>query len=449
MAKYFGTDGIRSEANTGLMSPIMLLKLAQSFGVILKKRTNRPKVLLGKDTRVSGYMIEGTIASGLCSVGVDVLFVGPLPTPGIAYLTRGMRADAGMMISASHNPYQDNGIKLFDHNGFKLPDNDESYIEQLMDSPELEKYLVKSEYMGRAKRIDDAIGQYAVFLKERFPKNLKLDGKKIILDCANGAGYKVAPKVFEELGAEVICMHNEPNGFNINQDSGALHPQKLAEKVAEYHADIGFALDGDADRLIVVDEKGNVLDGDHIIAMCALEMKSQNQLKNNGVCVTIMSNKGFDVAMENAGIRVIRTNVGDRNVMECMLSNDFVLGGEQSGHLIFLDSSTTGDAIIACLKVLEMMCHTGKNISQLTSVMKKFPQITKNVKVCSKPPLHSLHMTSSLVREFEQELGSSGRVLLRYSGTESLARITLEGPELGQIEAMAMKIEKALLKEIG
>lgn len=449
MTKYFGTDGIRAEANTGLMSPAMLLKLAQSFGVTLKKRTNRPKVLLGKDTRVSGYMIEGIISSGLCSVGVDVLFVGPLPTPGIAYLTRGMRADAGMMISASHNPYQDNGIKLFDHNGFKLPDNDELLIEQLMDSPDLEQYLVKSESMGRAKRIDDAIGQYAVFLKERFPKNLKLDGKKIILDCAHGAGYKVAPKVFEELGAEVVCIHNDPNGFNINLESGALHPQKLAEKVVEHKADIGFALDGDADRLIVVDENGNILDGDHIIAMCALEMKSQNQLKNNGVCVTIMSNKGFDVAMENAGIHVIRTNVGDRNVMESMLANDFVLGGEQSGHLIFLDSSTTGDAIIACLKVLEMMCHTNKKISQLTSIMKKFPQITKNVKVTAKPPLHSLHTTSSLVRTFEQELGSSGRVLLRYSGTEPLIRITLEGPEFGQIETMAKKIEQALLKEIG
>lgn len=449
MAKYFGTDGIRGEANIGLMTPIMLLKLAQSFGVILKNRTDRPKVIVGKDTRVSGYMIEGIISSGLCSVGVDVLLAGPLPTPGVAYLTRGMRAHAGIMISASHNPYHDNGIKLFDQNGFKLPDIDETFIEKLMDDPLLNNHLVNSELMGRAKRIDDAVGQYAVFLKERFPKNLKLDGKKIVLDCANGAGYKVAPKVFEELGAQVICIHDTPNGFNINENSGALHPQKLASSVIEHNADIGFALDGDADRLIVVDEKGNILDGDHIIAMCALEMKSQNQLKNNGVCVTIMSNKGFDVTMQNAGISVIRTNVGDRNVMESMLANNFVLGGEQSGHLIFLDSSTTGDAIIASLKVLEMMCHTNKKISQLTSVMKKFPQITKNVKVCAKPPIQTLPMTSSLVREFEEELGTSGRVLLRYSGTESLARITLEGPELGKIEAMAKKIEQILLKEIG
>ncbi|APJ04397.1 phosphoglucosamine mutase [Silvanigrella aquatica] len=449
MAKYFGTDGIRGEANKGLMSPNMLLKIAQSFGIILKKRSERPKVLIGKDTRVSGYMIEGVIASGLCSVGVDVLFVGPLPTPGIAYLTRGMRANAGIMISASHNPFQDNGIKLFDHNGFKLPDHDESQIEQLIDSPDLDKYLVNSEQLGRAKRIDDAIGQYAVFLKERFPKNLKLDGKKIVLDCAHGAGYKVTPKVFEELGAKVISIHDDPNGFNINYECGALHPQNLAEKVVEYKADIGFALDGDADRLIVVDEKGNILDGDHIIAMCALEMKSQNQLKNNGVCVTIMSNKGFDVAMENAGIHVIRTSVGDRNVMESMLTNDFILGGEQSGHLIFLDSSTTGDATIACLKVLEMMCHTNKKISELTSIMKKFPQITKNVKVKSKPPLANLHKTNTLIKRFEEELGSTGRVLLRYSGTESLARITLEGPEYKRIEEMAKQIENELLQEIG
>ncbi len=449
MGKYFGTDGIRGEANSGIMTPVNLLRLAQAFGVSLKKRIDKPKVLIGKDTRVSGYLIEGVISSGLCSVGVDVLFVGPLPTPGIAYLTRGMRADAGMMISASHNPYYDNGIKLFDHNGFKIPDSEEFFIENLMDSNELEKHLVTSQNLGRAKRIDDAIGQYAVFLKEKFPKNLKLDGLKIVLDSAHGAGYKVGPKVFEELGAKVITIHDEPNGFNINEQSGALHPQILAKKVVEHRADIGFALDGDADRLIVVDELGNILDGDNIIALCALEMKSQNQLKNNGVCVTIMSNKGFDVAMETAGINVIRTNVGDRSVMESMLQNDYCLGGEQSGHLIFLDSSTTGDALIACLKVLEMMCITNKRISQLASVMKKFPQITKNVKVIKKPPLETLPLTTSLVREFEQELGSSGRVLLRYSGTESLARITLEGPELGQIEAMANKIEQVLLKEIG
>jgi phosphoglucosamine mutase len=309
--------------------------------------------------------------------------------------------------------------------------------------------LVKSETLGRAKRIDDAIGQYAVFLKERFPKNLKLDGKTIVLDCAHGAGYKVAPKVFEELGAKVISIHNDPNGFNINLNSGALHPQILAQKVKEYNADIGFALDGDADRLIVVDEQGQILDGDSIIVMCALEMQAQNQLKNNGVCVTVMSNKGLDVALQKTGIQVMRTNVGDRSVMEGMLANDFVLGGEQSGHLIFLDSSTTGDAIIACLKILEMMCYTHKKISQLTSVMMKFPQITKNVRVSAKPPLETLSKTLAIVREFEEELGTSGRILMRYSGTEPLARITLEGPSRHRIEEMANIIEKIFLSEIG
>ncbi|MGY3805267.1 phosphoglucosamine mutase [Pigmentibacter ruber] len=449
MGKYFGTDGIRGEANAGIMAPVNLLKFAQAFGISLKRKIDKPKVLIGKDTRVSGYLIEGIISSGLCSVGVDVLFVGPLPTPGIAYLTRGMRADAGIVISASHNPFSDNGIKLFDHNGFKLPDSEELFIENLMDSNELDKHLVTSKELGRAKRIDDAIGQYAVFLKEKFPKNLKLDGFKIVLDCAHGAGYKVGPKVFAELGAKVHIIHDNPDGFNINEGSGALHPEILAKKVKEVGADIGFALDGDADRIIVVDELGNILDGDNIIALCALEMKSHNQLKNNGVCVTIMSNKGFDVAMENAGIKVLRTNVGDRNVMESMLLNNICLGGEQSGHLIFLDSSTTGDALIACLKVLEIMCLTHKKISALASIMKKFPQVTKNVKVSKKPPIDTLPLTTSIVREFEKELGSSGRVLLRYSGTESLARITLEGPELAQIESMANRIEQVLLKEIG
>lgn len=449
MAKYFGTDGIRGEANSGCMTPQMILKIAQAFGVALKRRFEKPKVIIGKDTRVSGYMIEGLFSSGLCSVGVNVFFVGPLPTPGVAYLTRGMRANAGVMISASHNPYHDNGIKLFDNNGFKLPDAEEEFIESLIDSHDLEKHLVKSEFLGRARRIDDAIGQYAVFLKERFPKHFKLDGMRIVLDCAHGAGYKVAPKVLEELGAEVICINHDPNGFNINLESGALHPEKLSKSVTNYRADIGFALDGDADRLIVVDELGNVLDGDHIIAMCALEMKSQNQLKNNAVCVTIMSNKGFDLAMESAGIKVHRTQVGDRFVVEEMLNKNIVLGGEQSGHLLFLDSSTTGDAIIAALKVLEMVCHTQKKISELTSVMKKFPQITKNVKVADKPPFHTLPQTTALVREFEKELGASGRILLRYSGTESLARITLEGPELSQLQTMALEIESTLLSEIG
>lgn len=450
MGKYFGTDGIRGEANKGFITPSFIMKIGQAFGVTLrnKNKNSKPRVLIGKDTRVSGYMIEGALSAGLCSVGVDVLFVGPLPTPGIAYLTRGMRATAGVVISASHNPYTDNGIKLFDSEGFKLPDSDEDFIEKLIDSENLEQYLVSSDYLGRAKRIDDAIGQYAVFLKERFPKNLKLDGKIIVVDSAHGAGYKVAPKVFRELGAEVICIHHEPNGFNVNLNSGALHPEGLQKAVLAHKAHLGIALDGDADRLIVVDEKGDVLDGDQIIAMCAIELKNKNQLKNNGVCVTVMTNKGFDVAMQEAGIDVIRTPVGDRYVVEEMKKRNFVLGGEQSGHLLFLDSSSTGDAVIAALKVLEVMCNHNKPLSLLASVMKKFPQITKNIKVIAKPPLDSLPHTNALVKKLEHELGTSGRILLRYSGTESLARVTLEGPSLSRLNEMALSIEKELTNEI-
>lgn len=450
MGKYFGTDGIRGKANAGMMTPANILKVAQAFGVFLKQKNARPKVLIGKDTRVSGYMVEGALAAGLCSVGVDVLFVGPLPTPGVAYLTKGMRAHAGIMISASHNPYTDNGIKLFDHNGFKLPDADEETIEALIDSPQLEDHCVNPKSLGRAKRIDDAIGQYAVFLKERFPKNFKLDGKKIVLDCANGASYRVAPKVFEELGAEIMCIHTEPNGFNINLDSGALHPEALQKKVLECKADIGFAFDGDADRLIVVDELGHVVDGDQIIALCAIEMKNKNQLRNNGVCVTVMTNKGFDVAMNKFGIHVTRTAVGDRHVTQAMRDQNYVLGGEQSGHLLFLDSSTTGDAIIAALKVLEIMCERGLSISTLVgSSMEKLPQITKNVKVTKKPPLESLVKTNALIRTYELKLGSSGRILLRYSGTEPAARVTLEGQDLCSLQEMAASIEKELITEIG
>lgn len=448
MGKYFGTDGLRGQVNAGLMTPATLLKVAQAFGVTLKNKSVRPKVLIGKDTRVSGYMIEGVLSAGLCSVGVDVLFVGPMPTPGIAYLTRSMRASSGIMISASHNPYTDNGIKLFDSNGFKLPDSDEEYIERLMSSNDLEKYLVDSDHLGRAKRIDDAVGQYAVFLKEHFPKNLRLDGKRIVLDCANGGGYKVAPKVFEELGAEVICIHNEPNGFNINLDCGALHPEELRKAVLEHKADVGFALDGDADRLVAIDETGNILDGDQIIAMLAIDMKSKNQLINNGVCVTVMSNKGFEIAMQAAGIQVAYSPVGDRYVVEQMRNKNYILGGEQSGHLLFLDANTTGDAIFGALRILEMICSHNKPLSSFFHTMEKLPQVTRNIRVPIKPPFEKIPKTCALIKKYEAELGTSGRILFRYSGTESLARVTLEGPSTSRLQEMAKAIEKEFLMEV-
>lgn len=448
MGKYFGTDGIRGEANSGVMTPSMVLRIGQAFGLSLREKTERPKVIIGKDTRVSGYMLEGILSAGLCSVGADVLFVGPLPTPGVAYLTRGMRATAGIMISASHNPFHDNGIKFFDKNGFKLPDSDEELIETLIDDPKLENRVVQAQKIGRAKRIDDAIGQYAVFLKERFPKALKLDGMRIVVDSAHGAGYRVAPKVLRELGAEVFELNNEPNGFNINLEAGALHPERLREEVMRFRADIGFALDGDADRLIVVDEKGNVLDGDQIITMCALEMQMSGQLVNNSVVVTVMSNKGLDKALFNAGIQVFRTPVGDRSVVEEMRKRNITLGGEQSGHLLFLDSSTTGDGIIACLKVLEMMCRRNKPLSILAEVMQKFPQLTRNVKVQHKVPLERLPEMAARLAEIESELSDAGRVLFRYSGTESLARITIEGPDQVQIRSYLQELENILLQEI-
>jgi phosphoglucosamine mutase len=448
MGKYFGTDGVRGEANVGAMTPSMILRIGQAFGLALRDKVERPKVIVGKDTRVSGYMVEGILSAGLCSVGADVLFVGPLPTPGVAYLTRGMRATAGVMISASHNPYQDNGIKFFDKDGFKLPDLMEEYIEKLIDDPTLESRLAPASLVGRARRIEDAIGQYAVFLKERFPKSLKLDGVRIVVDCANGAGYKVAPKVFSELGAEVFCINDEPNGFNINLDSGALHPQYLQSEVLKYRANIGFALDGDADRLIVVDEKGNVLDGDQIIAMCAVEMQATGQLDGSAIVATVMSNRGLDVAMKKAGIDVYRTPVGDRHVVEEMRKRNIILGGEQSGHILFLDSSTTGDAIIAALKVLEMMLRRAKSVSELSGVMQKVPQLLRNVKVLFKPPVDKLVKLNARIREFEQELSHAGRVLFRYSGTEAVARITIEGPDIVRIRQMAQELEVIALSEI-
>lgn len=448
MGKYFGTDGIRGEANVGAMSPSMVLKVGQAFGLLLREKVERPKVIIGKDTRVSGYMIEGILSAGLCSVGVDVLFLGPLPTPGVAYLTRGMRATAGIMISASHNPFHDNGIKFFDRYGFKLPDAEEEILEQLIDDPHLESRLAPSSDVGRARRIEDAIGQYAVFLKERFPRNLQLDGMRIVVDCANGAAYKVAPKVLRELGAEVFCLNDDPSGFNINLEAGALHPEKLQEEVLRYRADMGIALDGDADRLVVVDEKGNILDGDQIIAMCALDMKAKGELRHDTVVVTVMSNKGLDIALTAQGIQVVRAAVGDRYVVEEMRKRDAVCGGEQSGHLLFLDSSTSGDGIIAALKVLEIIVRSGRPLSELSQVMHRLPQVTRNVKVASKPPLTSLIGFQKKLGHLETELGAAGRILVRYSGTEALARITIEGPELHTIRAYAQELEEVLIAEI-
>ncbi len=448
MGRYFGTDGIRGKANVYPMSPDFVLKLGQAIGLHFKESSHKPKILIGKDTRRSGYMLEQALGAGICSVGVDVNFLGPLPTPGIAYLTRGLRAAAGIVISASHNPYEDNGIKIFSSNGFKLPDEIEAKLEDMIDEQLVVNSLPTGVDIGFAKRIDDAIGQYAVFLKEQFPKHLTLDGMRIVLDCANGAAYKVAPKVLEELGAELFLVGNEPDGQNINRGCGALHPRKVAELVHLYKADIGLALDGDADRLIVVDESGRIVDGDQIMAICASYMKKNNTLKNNTVVATVMSNMGLDIAMKKIGVEVLKTKVGDRYVMEAMRKGGYNLGGEQSGHLIFSDKNTTGDGIMAALFLLEIIKETGKPLTELRKVMDVLPQVLKNVRVAKKVPLKELPKVEAEIKEIEDKLGQTGRVLFRYSGTEDLARIMLEGENLSELEVFAEQIAVSLQENL-
>jgi phosphoglucosamine mutase len=389
-------------------------------------------------------MLEQALSAGICSVGVDVQYLGPLPTPGIAYLTRGMRACAGIVISASHNPFEDNGIKIFSDNGFKLPDEIEMKLENMVDDPNLGHDLPTGMSIGSAKRIDDAVGQYAVFVKEQFPKHLTLDGLRIVIDCANGAAYKVAPKVFSELGAEIFVLGNQPDGKNINYRCGALHPQTLTEKVKLYKADIGIALDGDADRLIVVDNNGEIVDGDQILAICAQHMHSEGKLKKSTVVSTVMSNMGLEISLQKMGINLVRSKVGDRYVVDEMRKGGYNLGGEQSGHLVFADCSTTGDGILAALHLLEVMLLKQKTLAELKGCMELFPQVLKNIHVSHKKPFETLPEVHKLISDAEQKLGQRGRVLVRYSGTENLARVMLEGQDHAQIEVMANDIIHAL-----
>lgn len=443
MGKYFGTDGIRGKANVTPMSPDFVLRLGQAIGVHFRSAYPHPKILIGKDTRRSGYMLEQALSAGICSVGVDVRFLGPLPTPGIAYLTRGMRACAGIVISASHNPYDDNGIKIFSDNGYKLPDEIENMLEEMIDHPSIEVFPTGTS-IGRAMRIDDAVGQYAVFLKEQFPKHLTLEGLRIVIDCANGAAYKVAPKVFEELGAEIFVVGNSPDGRNINEQCGALHPSNLVEKVKLYKADIGLALDGDADRLIVVDHTGQLVDGDQILAICAGHMVKTGRLKKATVVATVMSNMGLDIALQKMGVHLLRTKVGDRYVVDEMRRGGYNLGGEQSGHLVFADLNTTGDGILAALNILEVMLENAKPLAELKKCMEVLPQVLRNVRVQHKTPVEQIPEVSRLIEATEQKLGQRGRVLVRYSGTENLARVMLEGEDQTRLESMAADIIRAL-----
>ncbi|MGM0441455.1 MAG: phosphoglucosamine mutase [Elusimicrobiota bacterium] len=428
MGKLFGTDGIRGVANKPPMTSKMALKIGQALAYTLKKDNHQPRIIVGKDTRLSGYMLESALATGICSMGGDVVLVGPMPTPGIAFITSNMDADAGVVISASHNPYTDNGLKIFSNSGFKLNSKQEEKIEDLIFSGKLEELLPPSTDIGRAQREDDALGRYIVFLRHTLPKKLNLEGMKVVLDCANGATYKVAPTLFKEMRADVSAINANPNGININKNSGSLHPEILSKKVIEEEADIGFAFDGDGDRLIAVDEKGNIITGDKLLAINASYLKSQNKLKNNKVVATIMSNIGLQKTLDKLNIDRIQAPVGDRFVLEKMVDNNAVLGGEDSGHLIFLDHHTTGDGIITALQTISVMKNTQKPLSRLASVMKTYPQVLKNLKVKEKPKIEKIPRIQDTIDKIEKDLGNQGRVVVRYSGTQPLLRVMAEGP---------------------
>jgi phosphoglucosamine mutase len=449
MKKLFGTDGVRGVANVYPMTTEMAMQIGRAAAHIFKDGHKRHRIVIGKDTRLSGYMLENALCAGINSMGVDVLLVGPLPTPGIANITSSMRADAGVVISASHNPFQDNGIKFFSRDGFKLPDEMELKIEELIFSKEIDSLRPTATEVGKAYRIDDAIGRYVVFLKSTFPKELDLVGVKIVLDCANGAAYKVAPAVFEELGAEVITIGVKPDGSNINAGCGSLHPEIISKAVKEQKADLGIALDGDADRVIFVDESGREVDGDHIMALCAIDLLKQKRLRKGTVVATVMSNMGLDIAMRNAGGKVIKTAVGDRYVVEEMRRGGYNLGGEQSGHMIFLDHNTTGDGTLTALQVLAIMRRQNKGLSELARVMTPLPQVLVNVRVSEKKDIMTIPDIAKLVRDTEEKLRDEGRILIRYSGTEPLLRIMIEGKDKKQIKGWAGEIADRVEKNIG
>lgn len=444
MRKYFGTDGVRGKANHYPMTPDFALKLGQAAATIFKRGAKKHKIVIGKDTRISSYMFEYAIASGICSMGVDVVLVGVLPTPAISFITRSLRADAGIVISASHNPYYDNGIKFFSSDGYKLPDDVELEMERIIDSGEISLDPV----VGRVTRIETAIGRYVEFAKSSFDKSYDLSGLKIVLDCANGAMYKVAPMAFSELGADVIVINDKPNGYNINENCGAVYPDTLAKKVIEVGADLGISFDGDGDRAIFVDEHGVIVDGDYILGICGKFMKERGLLNNDTLVATVMSNIGFEKSLNKIGINVVRCDVGDRYVIEKMRSLGINLGGEQSGHIIFSDYNTTGDGLITALQLLKVIVLTGKRLSELQEFISVYPQVLKNTVVSQKIPINELKNTSKLIKDFSEQLGSDGRILVRYSGTENKLRVMVEGADYQKIDYIANSITATAVKEI-
>ncbi|MFH1058137.1 MAG: phosphoglucosamine mutase [Pseudomonadota bacterium] len=450
--KLFGTDGVRGVANVYPMTVEMAMGIGQGVASVLKTHAERRKIIIGKDTRLSGYMLENALVAGICSMGVDTLLVGPLPTPAIAFLTRNMRADAGIVISASHNPYEDNGIKIFGKNGFKLPDAQEAEIEQYVFSLQDKDSTAPqptADAVGRARRIDDAIGRYIVFLKNTFPVDYTLDGLTIAVDCAHGATYKVAPAVLSELGAELKLVGVEPNGTNINAGVGALHPERLARMVRETDADMGLAFDGDGDRIIMVDEDGEIIDGDEIMAICADYLIDRGGLKQATVVATVMSNLGLELCLRDRGIRMLRTKVGDRYVVEAMRAGGYNLGGEQSGHIVFLDHNTTGDGILSALQVLTVMVITGKPLSELKRIMTKLPQVLINLRVARRTPISEVPGLVKAMRQQEERLGETGRILLRYSGTEPVLRIMVEADDQALMNDVAQALKETAVKELG
>jgi phosphoglucosamine mutase len=448
--RLFGTDGVRGTANVHPMTAEMAMSLGQAIARVFRTDgTKKRRIIIGKDTRLSGYLFEDALAAGICSMGVDVIQVGPMPTPGMAFLTADMRCQAGVMISASHNPYLDNGIKFFSSDGYKLPDAIERRIEALIASGELSSLRAPADEIGRARRIEDVAGRYVVFLKKTFPIDLSLDGMRVVLDCANGASYVVGPTALEELGAEVFCMGVSPNGRNINEGCGSLYPEKVAAKVDEVRADVGIALDGDADRVVMVDEKGAILDGDQLLALCAGDMVERGVLRGGQVVATVMSNLGLEKALEELGVGLLRTQVGDRYVVDAMREGGFNLGGEQSGHVIFLDHNTSGDGLITALQVLAIMRRKGRTLSELTVDFVRYPQVLVNVPVAEKKPIESLPGFSKVVEKVESALKGRGRVLIRYSGTEPKARIMVEGDDEKRIGEYAHDLADALRRALG
>ena len=446
----FGTDGIRGVANVHPMTPELALALGRAVTFVAGRGARHaPRILVGKDTRLSGYMLETAIASGVTSMGGRALLCGPIPTPAVAHLTTSMRADAGIVISASHNPYADNGIKVFGSDGFKLPDAAEEEIEALIREPSLLGERRTGPAIGRAQKLEDARGRYVAFVKNTFPRDLTLDGTREVVDAAHGAAYVVAPLVFSELGARVHALGVRPNGTNINREAGALHPEHACAEVVRREAQIGIALDGDADRVIVIDEKGRIVDGDAVMAMCATRMKKDGELRRDTVVATVMSNLGLERALDAQGIALVRTPVGDRHVVEAMRKGGYNLGGEQSGHLVFLDHATTGDGLIAALQVLALVVRTGRPLSELSrAAIERVPQVLESVTLAARKPIEDMVALGALVDEVRAQLGREGRVLVRWSGTEPKLRVMVEGPDEGRIGTIARHLVEAARRDV-